>query len=141
MGYQEFTRFKSQSGEGRPSSSTDDTHVQKIENFRRANRCLTVKQFAEEVLTEKLNMYRVAAQLVPCRWLPTMTKPSCIVLEMFGSFNDEDIWYQRICCTVLSYIGIEKALVVIYITLMFSDWYSDGTSMIEWPCYFSNKIL
>ena len=60
---------------GRPSTSTDDPHVDKINTLVRANRRLTVRELAEEcgisvgscyeILTEKLKMHRVAAKFSP----------------------------------------------------------------------------
>ena len=60
---------------GRPSTSTDDPHIDEINTLVRANRRLTVRELAEEcgisvgschhILTEKLKMHRVAAKFVP----------------------------------------------------------------------------
>ena len=60
---------------GRPSSSTDDPHIDEINTLVRANRRLTVRELAEEcgisvgschhILTEELKMNRVAAKFVP----------------------------------------------------------------------------
>lgn len=60
---------------GRPSTSTDDSHVDKINTLVRSNRRLTVRELAEEceisvgscheILTAKLNMRRVTAKFVP----------------------------------------------------------------------------
>ena len=60
---------------GRPSSSTDDPHIDEINTLARANRRLTVKKLAEEyeisvgschhILMEELKMHRVAAKFVP----------------------------------------------------------------------------
>ena len=60
---------------GRPSTSTDDPHIDEINTLVRANRRLTVRELAEEcgisvgschhILTEELKMHRVAAKLVP----------------------------------------------------------------------------
>ena len=59
---------------GRPSTSTDDLHIDEINTLVRANRRLTVRELAEEcgisvgschhILTEELKMHRVAAKLV-----------------------------------------------------------------------------
>ena len=60
---------------GRPSTSTDDDHVEKVRAVNREKRRLTVREVFEEVgiaksschtiLTEKLKMHRVAAKFVP----------------------------------------------------------------------------
>ena len=60
---------------GRPSTSTDDPHIDEINTLVQANRCLTVRELAEEcgisigschhILTEELKMHRVAAKFVP----------------------------------------------------------------------------
>jgi histone-lysine N-methyltransferase SETMAR len=60
---------------GRPSTSTDDQHVAQVLSVIRSNRCLTVREVAEEcdislgscnsILTEKLGMHRVATKFVP----------------------------------------------------------------------------
>ena len=60
---------------GRPSSSTDDDHIEKVRSVIRENRRLTIREVSEEVgicksschtiLTEKLKMHRVAAKFVP----------------------------------------------------------------------------
>ena len=61
---------------GRPSTSTDDPHVDKINTLVRANRRLIIRELAEEcgisvgscydILTSKLKMHRVSAKFVPC---------------------------------------------------------------------------
>ena len=66
---------------GRPSTSTDDPHIDEINTLVRANRRMTVRELADEcgipvgschhilvlllILTEELKMYRVAAKFVP----------------------------------------------------------------------------
>jgi len=60
---------------GRPSTSTDDDHVEKVLAVIRQNRRLTVREVAEEagicksschlILTDKLQTRRVAAKFVP----------------------------------------------------------------------------
>ena len=60
---------------GRPSTSTDDLHIDEINTLVRANRSLTVRELAEEygisvgschhILAEELKMHCVAAKFVP----------------------------------------------------------------------------
>ena len=60
---------------GRPSTSTDDPHIDKINTLVRANQRLTVRELVEEcwisvgschhILTKELKMHRVAAKFVP----------------------------------------------------------------------------
>ena len=77
--YQRFksgrTSIEDDPKSGRPSTSIDDDHVEKVLAVIRQNRCLTVREVAEEVgfckcpchliLTNKLHMRRVAAKFVP----------------------------------------------------------------------------
>ena len=68
----------------RPSTSTDDPHIDEINTLVRANRRLTVRELAEEcgisvgschhILKEELKMHRVAAKFVPC--LMTSNQPA-----------------------------------------------------------------
>jgi len=63
---------------GRPSTTTNDDHVDRVLTVIRGNRCLTVREVADEVgisrgschqiFTGKLQMRRVSAKVVP-RWL------------------------------------------------------------------------
>ena len=60
---------------GRPSTSTNDDHVKRVRAVICGNRCLTVREVADEVgisigschqiFTEKLQMLRVSAKFVP----------------------------------------------------------------------------
>jgi len=60
---------------GRSSTSTDDIHIDAVHDLILQNRRLTIREIAEDVgisfgscqaiLTEKLNMHRVAAKFVP----------------------------------------------------------------------------
>ena len=60
---------------GRPSTSTDDPHIDEINTLVQVNQRLTVKELAEEcgisvgschhILTEELKMHHVAAKFVP----------------------------------------------------------------------------
>jgi len=78
-----YSRFKTgrtsideDSRSGRPSTSTDDVHIDAVLYLIAQNRRLTIRETAEDVgisfgscqaiLTEKLNMKRVAAKFVPC---------------------------------------------------------------------------
>jgi len=77
--YQRFisgrTSIEDDPKSGRPSTSMDDDHVEKVLALIRQNRRLTVCEVAEEVgickslchqiLTDKLKMRRVAAKFVP----------------------------------------------------------------------------
>ena len=80
--YEWFKRFKegrmSVGGDprtGRPSTSTDDDHVERVRAVIRGNRCLTVREVADEVdisigschqmLTENRQMGRLSAKFVP----------------------------------------------------------------------------
>jgi len=61
---------------GRPSTSIDDVHIDAVRDLILQNYCLTIGEIAEDVgisfgscqaiLTERLNMHRVAAKFVPC---------------------------------------------------------------------------
>jgi hypothetical protein len=61
---------------GRPSTSIDDVHIDAVRHLILQNRCLTIREIAEDVgisfgscqaiLTEKLNMQCVAAKFVRC---------------------------------------------------------------------------
>ena len=75
--YQRFkSGRKSDPKSGRPSTSMDDDHVEKVFVVIRQNRRLTVREVAEEVgicksschliMTDKLKMRRVATKFVPC---------------------------------------------------------------------------
>ena len=80
--YEWYQRFKSgrtsiedDPKSGWPSSSKGDDHIEKARSMIRENRRLTVREVSEEVgickfsflmiLTEKLNMHRVAEKFVP----------------------------------------------------------------------------
>jgi len=69
------TSIEGEPKSGRPSTSMDDDHVEKVFAVIRQNRRLTVREVTEEVgickischliLAEKLKMRRVAAKFVP----------------------------------------------------------------------------
>ena len=70
-----FAMFNDDERPGRPSTSTDDPRVDKINTLVRANRRLTIRELAEEcgisvgscyeIVTAKLKMHRDAAKFVP----------------------------------------------------------------------------
>ena len=61
---------------GQPSTSTDDVDIDAVRDLILQNHRLTIREIAEDVgisfgscqaiLTEKLNMHRIAAKFVPC---------------------------------------------------------------------------
>ena len=77
--YQHFklgrTSIKDNLKSGRPSTSMDDDHIEKVCAVIRENHCLTVHEVSEEVgicksvchtvLTEKLKLHHVVAKFVP----------------------------------------------------------------------------
>lgn len=112
--YEWFLRFKSgrQSIEddprpGRPSTSTDEFHVRKINDLVCANSRLTVREIAEdvgisvgscqEILTEKLNMHRVAAKFLP-RLMTDEQKAHRVDVcrQLLEQSNGDETFLQRI---------------------------------------------
>ena len=92
---------------GRPSTSTDDSHVDKINTMVRENRRLTVRELAEEceisvgscheILTAKLKMHRVAAKFVP-RLMTDDQKARRVQIcqEMFERSEEDENFLSRI---------------------------------------------
>ncbi|CAK9805507.1 Protein GVQW3 [Anthophora plagiata] len=112
--YEWFIRFKNgrQSIEddprpGRPLIATDNTCIEKISDLVRVNRRLTVRELSEEVgisigscheiLTEKLNMHRVAAKFVP-RLMTEEQKEHRVNVcqELLGKADNDETFIQRI---------------------------------------------
>lgn len=112
--YEWFNRFKlgrttikDNEKSGRPSTSTDDDHVQKVHDVIRKNRRLTVREVSEEVgicksschliLTEKLNMHRVAAKFVP-RLLTEEQKEKRVIVsrELLDRSNDDENFLKNV---------------------------------------------
>ena len=94
---------------GRPSTSTDDPHIDEINTLVRANQRLTVREHAEEcrisvgschhILTEELEMHRVAAKFVP----RLMT-------------SDQQAHRVQVCQDLLDHSGNDKAFLSKIIT-------------------------
>ena len=72
---------------GQPSTSTDDVHINAVRDLILQNRRLIIRKIAEDVgisfgscqaiLTEKLNMHRIATKFVP-RVLIEDQKANCV---------------------------------------------------------------
>ena len=94
QGFEWYSRFKTgrtsideDPRSGRPSTSTDDVHIDAVCHFILQNRCLAIREIAEDVgisfgpcqaiLTEKLNMHHVATKFVP-RVLTEDQKANCV---------------------------------------------------------------
>ena len=92
---------------GRPSTSTGDDHVKRVRVVIRGNRHLTVREVADEVgistgswhqiLTEKLQMCRVSAKLVP-RLLTDDQKENHVEIsqELLASANGNENFLKKI---------------------------------------------
>jgi len=92
---------------GRPSTSMDDDHVEKVPAVIRQNRCLTVCEVAEEVgicksschliLTNKLKMHRVAAKFVP-HLLTDAQKENHVTVsqELFDCSNADENFLKNV---------------------------------------------
>jgi transposase len=111
--YEWFKRFKegrTSVGEdprpGRPSTSTDDDHVDRVRAVIRGNR-LTVREVADKVgisivschqmLTEKLQMRRVSAKFVP-RLLTDAQKENRVEIsqELLANANGNEYFLKNI---------------------------------------------
>ncbi|KAL6417959.1 hypothetical protein ACFW04_012427 [Cataglyphis niger] len=114
--YEWFNRFKlgrtvikDNEKSGRPSTSTNDVHVEKMRAVIRENSRLTVREVSEEMgsiicksschllLTEKLNMHRVAAKFVP-RLLTEEQKEKRIAVsrELLDLSNDNKNFLKNV---------------------------------------------
>jgi hypothetical protein len=111
--HKRFERFyggaESTEGEqcsGRPSTSTTDEHVSKINEMIRANRRLTIRKISnalnisfgsvELVLTKNLNTRRVSAKFVPRDLSQEQKKPRLSVsLELRGLANADSGFFLR----------------------------------------------
>ena len=112
--YEWFRRFKDGSmsvGEdprpGRPSTSTNDDHVDRVRVVIRGNRRLTAREVADEVgisvvsfhqiFTEKRQMRRVSAKIVP-RLLTDDQKENCVEIsqEMLANANGNENFLKNI---------------------------------------------
>ena len=92
---------------GRPSTSMDDDHVEKVLPVIRQNRRLTVREVAEEVgicksschliLIDKLKMHRVVANFVP-RLLTDAQKENRITAsqELFDRSNADETFLKNV---------------------------------------------
>jgi len=92
---------------GRPSTSTDDVHIDAVRDLILQNRCLTIREIAEDVgisfgscqaiLTENLNMHRVAAKFVP-RVLTEDQKANCVNIsqELLDRVSVDEIFLKTI---------------------------------------------
>jgi len=109
--YQRFksgrTSIEDDPKSGRPSTSMDDDHVEKVLALIRQNRRLTVREVAEEVgicksschqiLTDKLKMRRVAAKFVP-RLLTDAQKENRVTVsqELFDRSNADENFLKNV---------------------------------------------
>jgi len=86
---------------GRPSTSTDDDHVERVRAVIRGNRRLTVREVADEVgisigschqiFNEKLQMRRVSAKFAPCLLTDDQKQNRVeISQEMFANINGNE---------------------------------------------------
>jgi len=109
--YQRFksgrTSIEDDPKSGRPSTSMDDDHVEKVLDLIRQNCRLTVREVAEEVaicksschqiLTDKLKMRRVAAKFVP-RLLTDTQKENRVTIsqELFDRSNADENFLKNV---------------------------------------------
>jgi hypothetical protein len=91
---------------GRPSTSTDDDHIEKVRAVIRENSRLTVREVSEEVgisksswhtiLTGKLEIHRVDAKFVP-RLLTDQQKANRVTVsqELFDGSNADENFLKK----------------------------------------------
>lgn len=101
------TSCEDDSRSGRPSTSTDDDHVARLNRLVRSNRRLTIREMAEElnisfgscqqILTENLQMRRVAAKFVP-RLLTEQQKEHRVQVcqELLEMANDNENFLKQV---------------------------------------------
>lgn len=101
------TSCEDDSRSGRPSTSTDDDHVARLNSLVRSNRRLTIREMAEElnisfgscqqILTENLQMRRVAAKFVP-RLLTEQQKEHRVQVcqELLEMANDNENFLKQV---------------------------------------------
>ena len=92
----------------RPSTSTDDDHVERVRAVIRGNRRLTVREVANEVgisigschqiLTEKLHMCRISAKFAPCLLLTDDQKENRVEIsqEPLANANGNENFLKNI---------------------------------------------
>ena len=92
---------------GQPSTSTDDVHINAVRDLILQNCHSTIREIAEDVgfsfgscqaiLTEKLNMHRVAAKFVPCV-LTEDQKANCVNIsqELLDHVNIDENFLKNI---------------------------------------------
>jgi len=105
---------------GRPSTSTDDDHVDRVRAVIRGNRRLTVREFADEmgisigswhqILTEKLQMPRVSAKFVP-RLLTDDQKEDRVETsqELLASTNGNENFLNTFAASYLNTQGLNNS--------------------------------
>ena len=112
--YEWFKRFKEgrmSVGEdprpGRPSTSTDDNHVERVRAVIRGNRRLTVQEVADEVgisigschqiLTENLQMCCISTKFVPCLLTDNQKENRILISqELLANANGNENFLKKI---------------------------------------------
>ena len=91
----------------RPSTSTNDDHVKRVRAVIHGNRCLTVREVAEEVgisigschqiFTEKFQMHRISAKFMPCL-LTDNQKENCVEIsqKLLANANGNEKFLKNI---------------------------------------------
>ena len=91
----------------RPSTSSDDPHVDKINTLARTNRRLIIREITDgcgisvvsyyEILTANLNIHRVAAKFVP-RVMTDDQKTNCVRIcqELLDRSDEDENFLSRI---------------------------------------------